>query len=74
MKMEFLKLYGNKKMRMHEKSLLNEKKDKDEEMKRELAKKVKTMKINNELGLMYTRNECELTQAKMREHNRRDDD
>ena len=57
LRMEFLKLYGNKKLRLQEKSLLDNKKMFDEKNKIQQNKRVKALKLSNDLGLMYTKNE-----------------
>ena len=74
LRMEFLKLYGNKKLRLQEKSLLDDKKMFDEKNKIQQTKRVKALKLSNDLGLMYTKNESELNQAKVRELNKKDED
>ena len=56
---DFLKLYGNKKHKFVNKSLMERKKQDEEDFARETASKTRSMKMSNDLGIMYTRNESE---------------
>ena len=56
---EFLKLYGNKKHKFMNKSLMEKRKQEEEDFVRSTANRTRSMKMNNDLGLMYTRNESE---------------
>lgn len=56
LKVDFLKTFGAKKLQLHERMLQNRRKQQDEQLKQENSKRIKAMKLTNELGLMYTRN------------------
>ena len=54
---DFMKLYGNKKHKFMNKSLMEKRIQEEEEFTRETAHKTRSMKMNKDLSLMYTRNE-----------------
>lgn len=56
---QFVKLYGNKKGKYLNKSLLEGKKHEDEEAKLQACNRVRSLKLNNDLGFMYMKNQCE---------------
>lgn len=68
---EFVKLYGNKKSKYANKSMMEAKKHLDEEFKLESSNRVRTKRLSNDLGIMYMRNECEVNNHKLKDENRK---
>lgn len=56
---DFIKLYGNRKHKFMNKSLLEQRKNEEEDFRREISSRTRSLKMTNELAQMYTRNEWE---------------
>lgn len=51
--------------------MLETKKHLDEEFKQEASNRVRTIKLSNDLGSMYTKNECEVLNNRVKDENRK---
>lgn len=70
--MNFLKLYENKKMKLFEKKLVEEKKILDHDNIQSSMKKVKQRKINSELQMLIMRSEEDQNKSRLREKYKKD--
>lgn len=51
--------------------MMEAKKHLDEEFKLEASNRVRTIRLSNDLGLMYMRNECEVNNHKLKDENKK---
>ena len=71
-KVQFVNLYENRKLRLYEQRLLEEKSSQDNEYKKLTRERAKTIKLNNEIRSLLVKNELEETNSALTTKNKLD--